>query len=217
MAGVSPAAITKACKGELAPACRADRVDAEHEAARAYLARKGKTDGAPTSPPKPARPAPADPTPSKKPGKSPRSKLTAPGPKTRRKVTAETVDELERDLAPFVEKWGTVRDVRDQLLAIKDIQTIRGKRLQNDETEGRLVSWDLVTTSLLGLIDATFRRLLGDAAKTISREMYAMRKAELPVEDAERKAREILSSHLAALKANAARLLRGGEEATRGV
>lgn len=213
MAGVSPAAITKACKHELAPACRADRVDADHETARAYLERKGRSDGAPTAPAKPVEPAPAAPTASKKPGGKRAPTPTARGPKKRHPVTVETVDELERDLAPIVEKYGTIRDVRDQLLAIKEIQTIRGKRLQNDETEGRLVSWDLVTTSLLGLIDATFRRLLGDATKTISRELYAMHKADLPVEDAERKSREIISSHLSAVKANAARLLRKDENA----
>lgn len=39
LAGVSKPAITKACKGRLAPACVGTRIDLDHPAALAYLAR----------------------------------------------------------------------------------------------------------------------------------------------------------------------------------
>lgn len=48
LAGVSPAAITKACKAALVPACSGSRIDAEHPAALKYVAdRAAATTGGP--------------------------------------------------------------------------------------------------------------------------------------------------------------------------
>src|SRR5262245_49723484 len=62
IAGVSPAAITKACKGPLAAACDGRRVDLDHPAVRAYLAATGRSAGAPTANRKSAPTPPSAPT-----------------------------------------------------------------------------------------------------------------------------------------------------------
>lgn len=187
LAGVTPAAITIACRTELEPACDGDRVDADHPIAIAYLERRN-TRVNPGPPPK-AKSAPRD--------------DDAP---------TETTEDIERyaalTLRELVEKFGTERKFRDWLAALKTIEDIRRTRLDNDETERRLISRELVKTHIFAAIDGSFRRLLSDAPKTIARRVFALAKSGGTVEEAERTIREIMSSQLSHLKAKASRVLR---------
>lgn len=228
LAGVSRVAVTKAAARQLAAACSADRIDADHPAAVAYLeqrrgARPGSSARAPTTsrkaaPRRPPAPPARGPTAAESPPvrRAARRRSPRKPPPEQKRITLDRLDELEADLAPIVEKWGTGRDIRDQLLALKELQVIRGKRLANEETEGRLISRDLVRTHVIGVIDAGNRRLLHDAPKTIAREVYAQAAAKVDVEQAEQTVRDIIGSQLAPVKTSAARLLRGDGDTDEG-
>jgi hypothetical protein len=111
-------------------------------------------------------------------------------------------------LRELVEKFGTDRRFRDWLDALKKLEDIRGARLDNDETEKRLISFELVQTHILGLVDSAFRRLLRDAPKTAALRAHSAVRANASVEEIERLIREINSSHITHLKARATRVLR---------
>lgn len=208
LAGVTPAAITIASRSELAPACDADRIDRDHDVAIAYLARHRDPD-AQTKP--------------RHGGKRRTSKPTAIGQKATIKsesLGAEAGEERPADpddieryanltLREIAETFRTERRFRDWLDALKKIEDIRKTRLDNDETEGGLISRELIKTHVFGAIDAANRRLLSDAPKTIARRVYAAAKSSASIEEAERTIREIIGSHLKPVKATAARVLRG--------
>jgi hypothetical protein len=213
--GVSKPAVTQACRGLLAPACVRDRIDLDHPAAASYLAApKGngaKSDGAPTAPEKRARIGRPAPTRSAKPVRKQRPAPPARRPKRTPGVPAPTAEQLDAFgdlLRPIIEKFGTARAFADWLKAAKDLEVIRSRKLENEETEGRLIARDFVKTHVLGLVEACWRRLLQDAPKTIARRIYAAAKSERPVEEAERVVSEIIGSHLEQLKATAAKLVR---------
>jgi hypothetical protein len=217
--GVSGAAITKACRKQLAPALVDGRIDLEHEAARGYFgaalterpAASAPTDDAPTSKTKTEPSAASAPTKGRK-GKPPTSAApTPPRPPKESPPPPNTVQELDDFgslLKPLVKRFGTSRSFRDYLSSLKEIESIREKVLGNDETEGRLISRELVKTHILGAIDAANRRLLSDAPKTIARLVFALAKSGGSVEQAEQVAREQISSHLKPVATTAARLVR---------
>jgi len=209
---VSKAAITKACAKSLAAACQADRINVDHAAAVAYRkVRDAAADAAPTPHKKPARTRRRAPT---APRKTTRKKPPAPTearPKAEPGEPAATDDELDAYagmLRPLVERFGTSRTFLDWLKASKEIELIRARKLENDETEGRLISRDFVATHVVKLVDACWRRLLQDAPKTIARRIYALAKTQEPVESAERVVTEIIASLLEGLKTTAAKLVR---------
>ncbi len=221
LADVSRTAVTKACKGQLAPACVDKRVDLDHPAVADYLAAHGKAvpDAAPTSEleAKPKRaPNPTAPRPK-------RAKSSSSAPRRRpRKAEKLKADDEELEgtadddieayanltLDQIVRRFGTRTGFKDWLDARKKIADIRAADLKNDETVGRLIERELVKTHIFGAIEAGNRRLLGDTPKTIARRLYALAKSGAPVEEAEAVVREIISSQLKPVKADAARVLR---------
>jgi len=114
----------------------------------------------------------------------------------------------------IVDMWGGVISLSDWLDARKRTAEIRRLELQNAETDGRLIERELVRVRVFGLVDATFRRLLGHAPKTIARRVYTLAKAGAPVEEAEAFVRETISSQLRILKAGAIARAIGREEET---
>jgi hypothetical protein len=219
LAGVSKPAISKALRGELRAALVGDRIDANHAAARAYLGKRGKSlppAAAPTSPPK-RRPraaaAPTDPaesTESAQPEPTGRRRRRGlPAPRVERvEQLAEIEEYAELTIRELVERWGTVRTYVDLLGALKTIEDIRKTQLHNEETEGSLISRDLVRTHLFGLVDAVFKRLLSDVPRTIAGRVLALAKSSGTLEEAEKVVREQISSQLAPMKATALRVLR---------
>jgi len=215
LARVSKQAISKACNAGLAPACSHDRIDAAHPAAVAYLKRRGvalaRYDGDPPKSKKPRAVAPAAPPAPQKRSKNRKSSPTAPGPKPDEPVPADEPGELDayaEELDRLVTRYGTARNFRDWLSALKDIETIRKTRLDNEQTEGRLIQRDIVKGHLLGLIDAFARRLLTDAPKTIARRCYANAGSNVAVEESEKMVAELIGSMLEPVKTTAAKLLR---------
>jgi hypothetical protein len=215
---VSKPAISKACKAGLRPAMVRDRIDLDHPRVREYLGAKWPepgTDGAPTPSPKPARRAPSKPTGSTKRRLVQPTEPTAPRPAAGassedavEEQSAEDLEQIASMLAPLLARFGTVRNLRDWLIALKDLELIRKTRLDNEETEGRLIPRELVKTHVFGAIEAANRRLLGDSPKTIARRVYAMAKSGAELESAEATVREIIGSQLHPVKIKASRVLR---------
>lgn len=238
-AGVSKAAITKACKHQLAPALDRDRIDAEHPAAAAYLAAghgpkepKAKPSAptppaksavsklsAPTSRRKVAAVAPSAPTPAVKPAPKQTSAPTAAAPA----LTAEdwlslprgTDDELaayKRRLIPLVRRFGGERAFKDWLEALKNIEAISKARLDNGEKAGRLIERGFVKSHITGALDGMSRLLLTDSPKTIASRSVTMVKSGATVEEVETMVREIVSSHLVHVRDKVIRLLAQARE-----
>lgn len=123
--------------------------------------------------------------------------------------TDADLDRLAQRIRPVVDRFGSMTGLKDWLAALKTIEEIRAKRLDNDEAEGSLIRRDFVRTHVFGAIEAANIRLVNDAPQTIARRIYAKAKAGEPVEEAEIVVHEIISSHLKPVKATAARNLRG--------
>ena len=121
-----------------------------------------------------------------------------------------------RDIEEILD-W-TFRRITDEFQSLEGFanwmtlrrQAADTKRLElaNSEKSGRLIDREYVATHVFGALDATQRRMITDAARTLTHRTYAMAAAGKPVEEALRANQEILSSHLKPLKATAARQLR---------
>lgn len=221
MAGVSPAAITKACKSTLKAAGIGKRLDLDHPAVVDYLASKGR---APTSPSKKAPKKAKKPTAARPRKRAAKGKAKGPKPSAaassdgdaaepEEDSTDPIAEQLERygdlTLREIVARHGTVQGFRDWLDAAKKIADIREKDLKNQETQGRLIEREFVRTHVFGALEAGNRRLLADSPKTIARRIYALARGDAPLEEAETVVREIISSQLKPVSASAARALRG--------
>lgn len=218
LAGVTPAAITKAIRKQLAGAVRANRIDAAHPDAQAYLTaqnpsahRKPRSDDAPPDPPKPAPHAPSIPT------LSPERSLADPRDPTAQSATVpgqyppatdEQLAAFEADARSLIEKWGTSTYCKDWLGATKLTEVIRGLRLKNAALEGKLVSWELIQAHVFGWCDAVSRKLLTDAPKTGALRAIATVKSGAPFAQVESELRAINSTHLSAVKAKITKTLR---------
>jgi hypothetical protein len=225
MAGVTQAAVTKACKGPLRGACEGVRIDASHESVQAYLAKHGaqeppqlaaETAHARTSSPKKPPTNAAAPTGSAKGAKSERATPPGVSPSTGAREPVRLVAREVRDVSEVadmtirqvVQKFGTVTAFKDWLAALRTIEEVREKNLRNAETDGNLISVRLVRTHVMGAIESGNRRLLSDSPKTIARMVYAAAHSQKPIEEAEKMVRDIISSQLKPMKDAAARTLR---------
>lgn len=206
LAGVSSPAITKASKGKLAPACVGDRIDVDHPAAKAYLgdgrAAARVSARAPTKSPKQAQARTTQPPASRRGAEKPNPKAPPNRPRSTRssETAVEHTDDFElyadTTLRELVEQFGTIRSLRDCVEALKKIEDTRGKRLDNDELEGKLVSREAVRTHIVGAMHSVFERLLRDAPRTLVARLAPMAKSGEANEVQERVARELISSIL---------------------
>jgi hypothetical protein len=216
--------ITEACEGPLKPASLAGGfIDAAHPAVAAWCAKRkidhakllapsaaaAPTDRAPTAKAKPAKGAPRAPTSSSKAKPKRKAEPTPPPPGPAPMVPvaptktlaayAELIDRLQTE-------FGSVIGFREWLKTRQTIALIREKERKNDIADGRLIEREFVDKHIFGLVDACFRQLL-DAPKTITRNLYGMAGSGIPIEEAEAKAREILSALLEQMKTNVIRVL----------
>jgi hypothetical protein len=230
MANITKQAISKACRNQLAPACDGKRINAAHPAAVEYLARHGtsartpldgiarRSDRAEPDPPiGPGRAAAPPPDPvhsAQHPDETGQPLPPRRDPsKAVRLVSREVRDVNEvadMTIREVVAKFGTVTAFRDWLMSLKKIEDVREKNLRNAEINGKLISIELVRTHVMGAIESMNRRLLADTPKTLARRLYAAAKSDVPIEEAERMTREIISSQLRPMADTAARVLRDG-------
>ena len=207
VAGVSRVAVGKAMlEGKLKPAVVGDRVDMMHPSAVAYLKR-----------PRPhSRRSKAD----IKAEKAAAEAQSTDGDQTSSSNGSAAADALVTDtgldisryadmtLRELIDRFGSVRALKDWLEALKKIEDIREKRLNNEEVQRHLISRELVKTHVFGFLDAGNRRLLGDTPKTIARRLYGLARSDAPIEEGEKLVREIIGSQLNPQKARVAKLLR---------
>jgi hypothetical protein len=208
MAGVSDAAITKACRGKLAAACEDKRVDLDHPSVRSYLTSKGvkppplagarRKDTVSPPAPIPTRPTKAD----------TQAEASSPGSEDAPKgiEDIELYDHLT--LKEIAERFGSMTAHADWLDMRKTQVAIRSQELKNGELEGKLIPREAVKTHVFGAIERANKQLLQDAARTITRRVLGMAKANGTAEEIETTVREIIGSHLAPVKETAARALR---------
>lgn len=191
-AGVTPQAIGVQCAkgGLLVGALVGGKLDASHADAKAYLKRqkaKRQTDEEPTDRPE----SPAD--------KAGWSDDGSP----------ESVASLaDLRLSEIEERFGGRAELEEWLKARKLVEEVREKRLKNDETDGTLIERELVTTHVFGALDESYRRLLSDAVRTITRQLYANAKSGVELERSEQDARKIISKILDPMKRRVAKALR---------
>lgn len=220
--GGKPVAVTATARSPKKPASAPRRpaaTDPDPQPPPAKAKRPPKKPGAkkPKASPKPPRATTAkSPQPTK-----PTATKPSPSPSGGRRVSTEggapelvveppdDIDDVsEWTVREVVEQFGTTQSFRDWLVALKTIEAIREKHLRNEETEGRLISRELVSTSVMAAIDATNRRLLTDFPKTVSRRLYQMAASGIPLEEAEKTVRDLASQQLKEVKTKAAKVLR---------
>jgi hypothetical protein len=233
LGNVSRQAATKltALGGKLAAACEGQWVDLDHPAVRDWLESKGRPPtGAPSPPPRVGqkqpqrRPSPARKAPAERvaqdqqgagPGRGSEHDARATDPETANAYLTELASPLGIESLPrmtmqeVVERFGTLPQLRDLVEARKKIGEIREKDLKNDETVGRLIERDLVRTHVLSHIETSHQRLLQDASTNIARTMYKLAQGGHTIEEAEQTVRDIIGSHLSAVKLLAVKALRG--------
>jgi len=207
IAGVSKQAVGKAMReGKLKEAAFGDRVDQNHPDAVTYAKRRRSAKGRPMADPKDISSsgtgtnADGDPT-SNGNGAPPHAAL----------VTDTGLDisrYADMTLRELVDRFGSVRALKDWLEALKKIEDIREKRLNNEEVQRQLISRELVKTHVFGFLEAGNRRLLGDTPKTIARRLYALARSDQPIEEGEKLVREIIGSQLNPQKERVSKLLR---------
>lgn len=190
--GVSKQAIGIQCQpgGSLADAVVDGKINPRHQAALAYAKRqkaKQKPDAAPTPPPKLA-------------------------PKAGAAADDGSPDFLTRfanlRLSEIEEQFGSRPEAAAWLELLKLVEQVRTGRLKNDETDGTLIERELVVTHVFGSIEEAYRRLLSDAVRTITRQLYANAKSGVELEKSEQEARKIVSKILDPMKRRVSKALR---------
>ncbi len=225
LAGVSKPAVTQcATRGSLKPARIRDRLDLDHPAVLAYLERHD-VKAPPAERAKKASKRSAVGT-----GKAKRTgkKRSSKAPSVRRTKAKRTgkgrkpappeafivdpnldVDTyLDMPLRRIADEYGTMTAFRDLLSARKDLEVIREKTIANQESEGRLISRELVEAHVFGALEKLARRLLGNVPKTLSRRLYAAAKSGTPIEDSEQVVSETIGSEIKPTRDAVARVLR---------
>ena len=205
LAKVTGAAVTKACRKQIADAVVGDRIHLDAPSVIAYLKTKGACPPADLGKPKPAgRARGTDGAPTKP--AVPRRIPPAPPPDD----GVDLAKYADMTLRELVRQFGTDRGFKDWLEARIKIETAREKRLANDEADGRLISREGVRAHVLGVIEACFRRLLQDTPRTLAMKLLGAAKGGATVEEAEQIVRDFVSSQLTPMKESAARALREG-------
>lgn len=218
-AGVSEAAINKACKVILKSAVDGKRLNINHPDVVQYLKRH---DAPPPVIATASTPAPAivpPPPPPNIPGiASEQAKRKHDPAKAKKKASAPADDQIyeipddilkfaEMSLRELVQRFGT--DIRfcDWLKATQTIEAINEKRLKNAATKGELVSRHLVKIGIIDPVDQALNQLLSDGVKTIARRVTAMHDAGRPLDDVEKFVSDQISSFIRPMKAKVKRTL----------
>lgn len=199
-AGVSRAAVTKACAGALAAAVVGKLIDVDHPDAIAYIKSKQSK---------------KTPTPAKKPRTKAKPKpknVTTPEPPEGELSHFSEDDDLravlDLTLRELVQRHGTAAQFETWVKAKKTISETHIKDLKIAETEGLLIPRETVKTHIFGAMEASNLRLLTDTPKTLSRRLFAMAKSGASIEEAEALVLKLLADQLKGVSATVKRVLR---------
>lgn len=227
MAGVSKQAISKRCKKDFGPAMVGDKIDLDHPLVATFLRDRGRKAPAPPRAPTKTRrvaaPDPTEPTGNRildiASGAAPtgfRPVLTDEERETRlaEAIAAfspgspEEVEHLGELLEPLIERFGTDEGCKNYLIALREKENIRAKRLDNEETEGQSIPREFVVTHIISFLEEASKRLLGDLPKTLTRRLYSLAHTGSSHIEGEREAREAVSAHLEAVNKKIAKTIR---------
>lgn len=264
LCGVSPAAVTNACKAALLPACVGKKIDAAHPSAVAYHAEKtapkpehlatgldplyeqavaacheagrwsvshiqrslrvgynratamrASMDALGVVPDTDARP-PTPPSPCGLPTPPPREPRQRPAPTPEETGVLEFPEDIQAfgnyTLFDLVAQFGTDDRFVGWLNATQKIEAINEKRLKNAQTEGRLVSRELVKTAIIDRIEGVFVQMLTDGAKTIGNRAHAMAKAGADAAEVREMVEDLLGSFIRPAKVKMREALRHAED-----
>jgi len=205
-AGVSRAAVTKACDKALAAAVAGKLIDIDHPDAVAYIqSKRAKKTKTPAK--KPTKPR-AKITTKKKPVVKTAAAVEPPDEESHFSEDDEIKNVLHLTLAEIVERHGTSGQFKTWVDAKKIIIDIQTRIVKLAQLEGTLVSRDLVKVGVIEPIDAAHRKLLTDGAKTIARRVTAMTSGGRPLEDCEAFVKDQIASFIRPMKAKIARSLK---------
>ena len=209
-AGVSRAAVTKACDKALAAAVVGKLIDIDHPDAVAYI----KSKQVKKTPPPAKKPRKAAATPKKKPAKTVAASEPPEPPAEENERSHFSEDDdlknvLHLTLGEILERHGTSGQFKTFVDAKKTIIDVQTRVVKLAQLEGTLVSRSLVKVGVIDPIDAAHRKLLTDGAKTIARRVTAMTSGGRPLEDCEAFVKDQMSSFIRPMKAKIARSLKG--------
>ena len=111
-------------------------------------------------------------------------------------------------LRDLIRNFGTDLRFTDWLKAIREIERIDEVRLKNAKTEGQLVSRERVKTGVFDPLDAAFRQLLTDGAKTLYARAVIMHDAGRTQAEGEAFVAEHIGSYIRPMKTRIVRGLR---------
>lgn len=103
-------------------------------------------------------------------------------------------------LRDLIARYGSNTRFGDWLKALKDLEVIEGQRIKNAVSEGRLVSRELVRDGVISHIDATFRQMLTDGAKTIAQRVIALHDSGAEPGECEELVRDQIQSFIKPMK-----------------
>ena len=200
IAGVNPSTIGRVSKTILKDAMVGTRVDAAHQVAVDYLNEKGVTqtfvaENIDNTPPKVDIP-PA---------------ITSEFIEDNKKIL-EVPDDIsafaDMSLRELTDRFGTDEAFKFWLGATKTIEEINEKRLKNAQTQGTLISRQLVHVGVIDTFNSAHLRLLKDGAKSISAGVISKHESGAGLADIEDYVSDILGSFIKPVKAKIARVLK---------
>tara|TARA_R110002153_G_C13332612_1_gene498625 strand:- start:42409 stop:43290 length:882 start_codon:yes stop_codon:yes gene_type:complete len=111
-------------------------------------------------------------------------------------------------LRELIQRFGTDSAFVDWLKATQIIEAINEKRLKNAQTQGNLVSRELVKIGVIEPLDAVHIKLLTDGSKTITRRVTAMHDSGRGLDEIEAFVKDQITSFIRPVKAKVARALK---------
>lgn len=184
-AGITPGAVTKACKKSLAPATVGKRIDMSHQTAIAYINnRTGNT-------------------------------TTVNGWRAHNEAKKlAALEALKNEpfadmtLRQVVKKYGTEAAFSDWLKAIKLIEDIKEKRLKNVTAQDELVSKKLVQIGVIDIFNTSHIQLINDGAKSIAAGAISKHVSGAELVDIEHFVADQISTFIKRMKAESLKVLR---------
>jgi len=212
-AGVSRAAVTKACKGPLYDASDSRGVDVSHPLVRQWLSAHNVHE-------LPSDPDPVKPEPKKRARKKPQAKTAPakkadppPAPPTPPQATTTEMPYELRDLENMtvrevVMKFGSVDGFKRFVDSLKNIAEYKHRELRVRQQRGDLIEREKVAGLVFPLIDVAFARLVSDVPESVSKMVVARCEAGGPETTADVMAliRDANSRVLKNMKQSASRL-----------
>lgn len=136
-------------------------------------------------------------------------KRDAPPPKPAVEIPDNITEYADLTLRDIITRFGSDAMFVDFLKALKAIEDINEKRLKNAQTEGTLVSRELVQMGVIDVVDSAMRKLLTAGTKKIARMAHSMTKAGETIEKIEDEVKDQVGQYVKNIKIKSARTLAG--------